>query len=154
MPSYEINIKTKDDPRGIQSATEETEKLTAAMGKLLERAAKKQEYAAAKEAINGMTNEEKEAALSAYKMAAAHDNAKGSLTNLERAALGTRSTIGGLNSAITVFGKNVGTGADLLSGLGIAIPTSPMMLFGSVLKQTSAFVSDSISDYKAYVADG
>ena len=153
MPSYEINIKTKDDPRGIQSATEETEKLTAAMGKLLERAAKKQEYAAAKEAINGMTNEEKEAALSAYKMAAAHDNAKGSLTNLERAALGTRSTIGGLNSDITVFGKNVGTGADLLSGLGIAIPTSPMMLFGSVLKQTSAFVSDSISDYTAYVEE-
>jgi len=153
MPSFEINIKTKDDPRGIQSATEETNKLTDAMGKLLERAAKKQEYAAAKEAISGMSDEEKEAALSAYKMAAANETAKSGLTNLEKAVAGTRSTIGGLNSDITVFGKNVGTSADLLSGMGVSIPLSPMMAFGSILKQTGTFVSDSISDYTAYVEE-
>ena len=153
MPSYEINIKTKDDPRGIQSATEETNKLTDAMGKLLERAAKKQEYAAAKEAISGMSDEEKEAALSAYKMAAANETAKSGLTNLEKAVAGTRSTIGGLNSDITVFGKNVGTSADLLSGLGVSIPLSPMMAFGSVIKEAGAFLGESISDYTAYVEE-
>ncbi|HAL17316.1 MAG TPA: hypothetical protein DCP32_11385 [Anaerolineaceae bacterium] len=153
MPSYEINIKTKDDPRGIQSATEETNKLTDAMGKLLERAAKKQEYAAAKEAISGMSDEEKEAALSAYKMAAANETAKLGLTNLEKAVAGTRSTIGGLNTDITLFGKNVGTSADLLSGMGVSIPLSPMMAFGSLIKETGAFIGESISDYTAYVEE-
>jgi len=153
MPSFEINIKTKDDPRGIQNATEETNKLTDAMGKLLDRAKRKEEYAAAKEAIAGMTTEEKEAALSAYQMAAANETAKSGLTNLERAVAGTRSTIGGLNSDLTVFGKNVGTSADLLSGLGVSIPISPMMALGTGIKAVSGFVKESIGSYTAYVAE-
>jgi hypothetical protein len=68
MPSFEINIKTTDDPRGLQNATEETIKLTDAMGKLLERAQRREEYAAAKEAIAQMSAEERQAALEAYRL--------------------------------------------------------------------------------------
>ncbi len=153
MPSFEINIKTTDDPRGMQSATEETIKLTDAMGKLLERAKKKEEYAAAKEAIAGLSNEEREAALAAYKMEAANQGAQNGLTNLERAVAGTRTTLGGLNSDIKVFGQNVGTGADLLNGLGVNIPINPMMLFGQAVKGAGKFVKDSLNDYTAYVEE-
>lgn len=153
MPSFEINIKTTDDPRGIQNATEETVKLTDAMGKLLERAKKKEEYAAAKEALAGMTQEEKEAALAAYKLEQANQSMGVGLTNLEKAVAGTRSTIGGLNSDITVFGKNLGTSADLLSGLGVNIPISPMMLFGGAIKSAGEFVTGSLDAYAAYIEE-
>lgn len=153
MPSYEINIKTTDDPRGIQNATEETAKLTDAMGKLLERAKRKEEYAAAKEALAGMTQEEQKAALAAYQLDQANDKAAAGLTNLEKAVRGTRTTIGGLDSDIKVFGKNVGSATDMLSGLGVSIPISGMQAFGSAVRIAGDFVKSSINDYTAYVEE-
>jgi hypothetical protein len=73
--NFEISVNTKDDPSGIQSATAETKNLYEAMGKLLERAAKKEEYQAARGAIAEMTDEEKKAALSAYETAQAQEAA-------------------------------------------------------------------------------
>lgn len=99
MPSYEIHIKTSDDPRGLQNATEETVKLTDAMGKLLERAKRKEEYAAAKEAIAGMTNEEREAALAAYKMAQAQTDASRSTGQMGGSAQQATGLLSGLKGS-------------------------------------------------------
>lgn len=153
MPSYEINIKTTDDPRGIHNATENTIELTDAMGKLLERAQRKEEFAAAKESLAGMTEEQKQAALASYRLHQAHGELHGGLTNLERAVAGTRSTIGGLNSEISVFGQNIGTSADLLDGLGVSIPINPMQLFGQAIQTVGTFVKDSINEFAAYIEE-
>lgn len=99
MPSFEINIKTTDDVRGVQNTTEETIKLTDAMGKLLERAKKKEEYAAAKEAISGLSTEEKEAALAAYKMQAAQEQANRTMHESDGSARGATGAIGGLKTS-------------------------------------------------------
>lgn len=105
MPSFEINIKTTDDPRGMQNATEETIKLTDAMGKLLERAKRKEEYAAAKEAISGLTNEEKEAALAAYKLQAAQEQANNTMKETDGSARQATSTISNLKASwIEIYG--------------------------------------------------
>ncbi len=150
MPSFEINIKTTDDPRGVQSATEEANKLTDAMGKLLERAQRKEEYKAAKEAIAGMSDEEKAAALAAYEMETAHEKLDAELSNVEKAVAGTRTTISGLDSEIKILGKSVGTSADFLSGLGASIPLSPMMLLGQAVQSAGSILEKSISGYAAY----
>jgi hypothetical protein len=86
MPGFDINIKTTDDPSGIQSATNETNNLTDAMGKLLERAKKKEEYAEAKTAIAGMSDEEKAAALASYQLQQAQDAANQKIAETKPAA--------------------------------------------------------------------
>jgi hypothetical protein len=72
------------------------------------------------------------------------------LTNVEKAMAGTRTTIGGLNTDFTIFGKNIGSGADLLSGLGISIPTTPMQLFGQAIKAASDYLQSAVNDTVAY----
>jgi len=99
MPSYEIHIKTSDDPRGLQDATDETVKLTDAMGKLLERAKRKEEYASAKEAINGMTSEEREAALAAYKLQQAQADANKTIGQTSGSAQQAAGLLGGLKGS-------------------------------------------------------
>lgn len=74
--------------------------------------------------------------------------AKDGLTGFEKAAAGTRSTIKGLDKDISVMGKNVGSAADALSGMGISIPISPMQLFGQALKAGVEFVQESIAEYR------
>ncbi|MHB1482318.1 MAG: hypothetical protein ACYCXH_08380, partial [Bellilinea sp.] len=64
---------------------------------------------------------------------------KGGLTDLEKAMAGTRSTVGSLDKDINLFGTNVGSTADLLSGMGISIPISPMQLFGTAIQATGNF---------------
>lgn len=67
---------------------------------------------------------------SAREQADATAQASGGLTNLEKAASGTRTTIGGLDKDFQVAGKSIGSAADFLSGFGISIPTTPMEAFG------------------------
>ncbi len=76
---------------------------------------------------------------------------KTGLTDVEKAMAGTRSTVGNLDRDISVFGTNVGSTADLLSGLGVSIPTSPMQLFGSAIKEAGGYIKDSIGEYSSYV---
>ncbi|MHB0923344.1 MAG: hypothetical protein ACYC3H_05200 [Bellilinea sp.] len=78
---------------------------------------------------------------------------KGGLTDLEKAMAGTRSTVGSLDKDINLFGTNVGSTADLLSGMGISIPISPMQLFGTAIQATGNFLKESINDYTAYVEE-
>lgn len=78
---------------------------------------------------------------------------KGGLTDLEKAMAGTRSTVGGLDRDVSVFGTNVGSTADLLSGMGLSIPISPMQLFGTAIQATGNFLKESINDYTAYVEE-
>jgi hypothetical protein len=73
------------------------------------------------------------------------------LTNVEKAMAGTRSTIAGLDSDIKVFGTNLGSTADLLGGMGISIPVTPMQLFGQALATAKNFIDGSIESYSQYV---
>ena len=99
MPSFEINIKTTDDPRGIEDATEKTVKLTDAAGKLLERMKRKEEYAAAKEALSGLNAEQKDAALSAYQLAKAQEDVDGTMGQSKGAAQEQTGLLSGLKSS-------------------------------------------------------
>jgi hypothetical protein len=120
MPSFEINIKTTDDVTGLQNATEETIKLTDAMGKLLERAKRKEEYAAAKEAIAGMTKEEQEAALAAYKLEAAQDQANAAIAETGTRAQGATGMIGNLKASWMEMYGAIGVVQEVI-GAGQAI---------------------------------
>ena len=73
------------------------------------------------------------------------------LSDIEKAIAGTRTTIGGLDQDITLFGSNVGTTADLLDGLGVSIPVTPMQLLGQGIQAAGQFAADSLADYSAYV---
>lgn len=73
------------------------------------------------------------------------------LTDLEKAMAGTRTTVGSLDKDVVLFGTNVGTTADLLSGMGISIPVTPMQGLGMAIQATGNFLRESISDYTAYV---
>lgn len=105
MPSFEINIKTIDDPRGLQNATEETIKLTDAMGKLLERAQRREEYAAAKEAIAQMSAEERQAALEAYRLEQAQRAANATISETGPAAQQSAGLLANLKTSwIELYG--------------------------------------------------
>ena len=73
------------------------------------------------------------------------------LTNVEKTMAGTRTTIGKLDESLTVMGKNVGSTTELMSGLGLNIPISPMQLFGEAVKFGSEMIINSINDYADYV---
>ena len=60
---------------------------------------------------------------------------KGGLTDFEKAIAGARSTIGGLDRDLVVFGRNIGSVADAMSAFGVRIPQSPMALFGQLLRK-------------------
>jgi hypothetical protein len=76
---------------------------------------------------------------------------KNGLTNLEKAALGVRSTIGSLDKNINLFGKDIGSAADILSGFGAMIPITPMDAFGQAIQLGAQYTREAISDYEAYV---
>jgi hypothetical protein len=81
------------------------------------------------------------------------NNVKSGLSNIEKAMAGTRTTIGGLDEDFKVFGTSVGSTADLLDGMGVAIPIDPMMLFGEAIRAGAQYAKDSIADYSAYVEE-
>lgn len=73
------------------------------------------------------------------------------LTNVEKTMAGTRTTIGKLDESMTVLGKNVGSTTELMSGLGINIPISPMELFGTAMKLGVEYTTEAIDVYSSYV---
>ena len=75
------------------------------------------------------------------------------LTNVEKTMAGTRTTIGKLDESLTVMGKNVGSATELMSGLGMNIPISPMQLFGEAIRLGGTFIKNSMDDYAAYVEE-
>lgn len=99
MPNFEINIKTTDDPRGVQDATEQTLKLTDAVGKLLEKSKRKEEFAAAKETIAGLTDEQKTAALESYQLAKSQEEVARTMEQTSGSAQKQTSLLGGLKSS-------------------------------------------------------
>src|SRR5574343_242430 len=58
------------------------------------------------------------------------------LNDVEKSMAGTRTTIGGLDRDMTLFGANLGSTADLMSGVGIAIPVTPMQAFGQGISRS------------------
>lgn len=70
--------------------------------------------------------------------------AKDGMTDFEKAAMGTRSTLGGLDNDIIAFNTNLGSAADLMSGFGLSIPQSPMALFGQLLREGTDLMWESI----------
>ena len=78
---------------------------------------------------------------------------KTGLTDLEKAMSGTRTTIGGLDRDVNLLGSNLGSAADLVDGLGVALPITPMALFGEALQATGQFVKEAIGDYSDYVME-
>lgn len=79
------------------------------------------------------------------------ENMKTGLSDVEKAVAGTRTTIGGLDQDITLFGENIGSASDLLSGLGISIPVTPMQAFGQAIQAGAQFAQEAIGDYTEYV---
>jgi len=73
------------------------------------------------------------------------------LTNTEKAMAGTRSTVGGLDKDFKAFGGSVGSTADLMSGLGMSIPLTPMMLFGQAMKAGIDYTKDAVAEWSDYV---
>ena len=73
------------------------------------------------------------------------------LSNVEKTVAGTRSTIGKLDKNMDAFGKNIGSATELMSGLGMSIPISPMQLFGTALSLGSRIASESLSVFSDYV---
>lgn len=73
------------------------------------------------------------------------------LTNVEKTVAGTRTTIGKLDQNMNVFGKNIGSATELMSGLGMSIPISPMQLFGTALNLASQAASESLNVYADYI---
>ncbi len=67
------------------------------------------------------------------------------LTNTEKAVAGTRTTILGLDKDMSAFGKNIGSTNDLLSGLGVSIPTTPMNALGLAISKTADFTRKAIN---------
>ncbi len=117
MPSFEININTRDDPRGIQDATDQTVKLTDAVGKLLERAKKKEELEAAKELIAGMTEEEKAAQLETYKLAQAREEANQAVARANEGTQKQTSLLGGLKSSWLEIYAAIGVAKEVWQGI-------------------------------------
>ncbi len=135
MPNFEIKITTTDDPRGVQSATEETLKLDDAMGKLLERAQRKEEYAAAKEKLAGMTDEEKSAALEAYRLAAAQEQANKQISKTGGVSQQSSSLLSGLKSSWMEINSAIGV-AEKAWQVGKAIWDGTAGEFMSLADQT------------------
>lgn len=79
------------------------------------------------------------------------ENMKSGLTNLEKAMAGTRTTIGGLDRDLGGTAGSMGSMADAMNGLGIALPITPMALFGEALQAAGQFARDSMEEYSAYV---
>lgn len=73
------------------------------------------------------------------------------LTDLEKATVGTRSTIGGLDQDINLFGTNIGSAADALAAFGVSIPVTPMQAFAQVTQMAVSYVQDSIGSYTQYI---
>jgi len=73
------------------------------------------------------------------------------LTNTEKAMAGTRSTVGGLDKDIKMMGTSVGSTADLMSGLGMSIPLTPMMLFGQAMQAGIQYTKDAVAEWTDYV---
>lgn len=73
------------------------------------------------------------------------------LSNVEKTMAGTRTTIGKLDESMTVLGKNVGSATELMSGLGLNIPISPMELFGVAIQKVGQFSKDAMDQYADYV---
>ena len=73
------------------------------------------------------------------------------LTNVEKTMAGTRTTIGKLDESLTVMGKNVGSATELMQGLGLNIPISPMELFGTAMKLGIEYTTEAIDVYSSYV---
>lgn len=137
MPSFEINIKTTDDPRGLQNATEETIKLTDAMGKLLERAQRREEYAAAKEAIAQMSAEERQAALEAYRLEQAQRAANATISETGPAAQQSAGLLANLKTSwIEMYGA-VGV-AEKAIQIGMSIWQETGGVFMELADQTRA----------------
>ena len=73
------------------------------------------------------------------------------LTNVEKTMAGTRTTIGKLDESLTIIGKNVGSTTELMQGLGLNIPISPMELFGTAMKLGIEYTTEAIDVYSSYV---
>ena len=73
------------------------------------------------------------------------------LTNVEKVVAGTRTTIGKLDESLSVMGKSVGSATELMHGLGINIPISPMELFGTAIQKASQYTSEAVDEYSKYV---
>ena len=78
---------------------------------------------------------------------------KTGLTDLEKTVAGTRTTISGLDQDINLFGTSLGSTTDLLSGLGISIPISPMQLFGQAIQAAGQYAKEAIGEYTGYVEE-
>lgn len=75
------------------------------------------------------------------------------LSDVEKSIAGTRTTIGNFDRDISLFGTNVGTANDFLNGMGIAIPVTPMQLFGQAVGASAGAIRDAIGDYSNYVLE-
>lgn len=73
------------------------------------------------------------------------------LSNVEKTMAGTRSTIGKLDESMDVFGKSVGSTTELMHGLGLNIPISPMELFGTAMKMGAEYTMDAMEQFNDYV---
>lgn len=83
----------------------------------------------------------------------APEEMKSGLSDLEKTVSGLRTTIAGLDRDISVMGTNVGSVNDLLDGMGISLPVTPMQGFGMALGGVKNLLEESISSYAAYVAE-
>lgn len=99
MPSFEVNIVSKDDPRGIQSATNETQKYTDAVGKALEADRKRTENKEARATVAAMSEAEKQATLSAYQLASAQEQANTKIGQTGPAAGNAAGTVMNIKNA-------------------------------------------------------
>ncbi|MCC6192070.1 MAG: hypothetical protein IT318_23825 [Anaerolineales bacterium] len=77
----------------------------------------------------------------------------GGMTKLEKTVAGTRTTIGRLDDDLHAFGRNLGSTADLLSGLGVNLPINPMQLFGQAVKGAADFTKAAIGETVAYAKE-
>ena len=75
------------------------------------------------------------------------------LSEVEKAISGTRTTIGKLDQDITVFGQNIGTTADFLSGMGVSIPVTPMQLFGQAVQIAGQYAAESLGEFSSYIGE-
>lgn len=73
------------------------------------------------------------------------------LTNVEKTMAGTRSTVGGLDKDFKIMNTSVGSTTDLMSGLGMNIPLTPMMLFGQAMKAGVQYTKDAVNEWTDYV---
>lgn len=79
------------------------------------------------------------------------NNMKTGLTDLEKTIAGTRTTIGGLDKNLGAAGQSVGSMSDMMDGMGLSLPITPMMMLGEAIQASGQWAKDSIADYSAYV---